>query len=445
MLGIYKELHQIFNRKELRVRFIPKNRNICNRYENELPPEDVLSSYLDHQVSTEFETLCQKYGIESSRRTLFPVLVNNSEITPSRHIFGPHQSSLYGMEEWKFHRCIDFLDCLDEDLIPLRTPGVQPQLFALQAFASSRNLPSICIGQSPVANTSGLYHDGDIEWVANAKTPYSDLSDEEITKASEFIKSFRENPELHFRTPSRLPTNEKINMIFRQYNIETILKKGGSQILSDLKRKLNAAASRKFSLDKETSRNTIKEGNYILYTIQNYREERVLGHALPYFDQAWLIEHLSKVLPMSYLLCVKDHPDSLGLQPILSIRSISKHAKLLHHNTSSLEAIKHSSAIVTLNNTVGYESILHGKNVICLGDAFYTGAGYTIDVTDIGELPSALSKATESDGLPDQKVIEFAIALLDGSYPGELSVGQVGDLSESILRYIDENELVAGK
>jgi capsule polysaccharide modification protein KpsS len=239
-----------------------------------------------------------------------------------------------------------------------------------------------------------------------------------------------------------LNENQNWEMILNRYELDTILKTGIKKGMAGLKRRMNGVVSQAVSLDRAESRNAIHKNNYILFTLQNYTEERVLGHAFPYFDQAWLIEYLSKIAPTDHELYVKDHPGAFGLQPPSSINSISKHAKLLHKEFPSYKAIKQASAVVTINNTVGFESLLYGKDVICMGNAFYSGAGYTRDVKNLNELPRVLHQATSSEGLTNQEIVEFVNGLLSGSYQGEFTANGIRDFTDSILRYINDNELI---
>jgi len=82
----------------------------------------------------------------------------------------------------------------------------------------------------------------------------------------------------------------------------------------------------------------------------------------------------------------KEHPSSRDAYPELHLRT---HERLLFANGNSTQAlIEGCQFVVTLNSTVGLESILLGKPVLTLGQAFFGIEGLTMQAASADELVS---------------------------------------------------------
>ncbi len=75
---------------------------------------------------------------------------------------------------------------------------------------------------------------------------------------------------------------------------------------------------------------------------------------------------------------------------------------LIDNQISTNDLIYHSEAVITINSTVGIESLLMNKKVIVLGNAFYNIRGLTLKASDQKELVEALRLF--SNWLPDKKL-----------------------------------------
>ncbi len=192
-------------------------------------------------------------------------------------------------------------------------------------------------------------------------------------------------------------------------------------------------------LSADESTKFIDSEEFVFFPLQFFRESRVTVRAKPFYNQSWLVEYLFRSVPAGYELAVKDHPQQLGSQPRSCIDAIARHSTALHPGTNAHDVVEEASAIVTLNNTVGYEALIHGKPVVTLGDAFYSHRGYTYDVNNMTSLPETLADAVASDGLTESEVVEFAHGILSGSVPGvwgDPADGNVRRLATSIIEYI---------
>jgi capsular polysaccharide export protein len=117
-----------------------------------------------------------------------------------------------------------------------------------------------------------------------------------------------------------------------------------------------------------------------------------------------IIEALSQSTPYHFVL--KEHPSSGVKYPDLHQRA-THHRRIAFHNSYSTQAlIERSLAIITINSTVGVESLLFHKRVVVLGNAFYAIEGLTYPTQDLTLLEKRI-KQIESLPIEDQLIDNF--------------------------------------
>ena len=65
--------------------------------------------------------------------------------------------------------------------------------------------------------------------------------------------------------------------------------------------------------------------------------------------------------------------------------------------------IDRSDAVLLINSTVGIEALMRGRRVITLGDAFYSGMGWTEDVRAVDSLTGAIERLGAEPNVPDDR------------------------------------------
>ena len=101
-----------------------------------------------------------------------------------------------------------------------------------------------------------------------------------------------------------------------------------------------------------------------------------------------IIEYVSKESKYHFIL--KEHPSSGVEYPDLH-KKAEESVKISFRNTySTQELIENSMAVMTINSTVGIESLLFYKKVIVLGDAFYNIEDITYHAKNLVELRDTL-------------------------------------------------------
>jgi capsular polysaccharide export protein len=96
------------------------------------------------------------------------------------------------------------------------------------------------------------------------------------------------------------------------------------------------------------------------------------------------IERLTNVC--NYHFVLKEHPSSGVKYPDLYPKA-KENTQIHFHNSHSTQAlIQNSVAVITINSTIGIESLLFHKKVIVLGDAFYAIEGISQRAKDFEAL-----------------------------------------------------------
>jgi hypothetical protein len=139
-----------------------------------------------------------------------------------------------------------------------------------------------------------------------------------------------------------------------------------------------------------------------LHVTDDYKIKTVIPHCL---DQASIVEQVADALPPGYDVVVKEHPMSIGRNPLTFLRRLRRrgNVRLLHPYASSHELIRESDAVVVISSTVGLEALLYERPVLTLGRPFFAGYGVTLDVESFREIremvPAALRFRPDRDRL----------------------------------------------
>jgi len=430
------------------VRYIPQNRYILRTAEEKILNHQLYSRYIDHKIIEDFDQLCTKYEVESPKELVFPQMVyDRSYDAPSYRPYWLSGTTPLDYDHYLqlLHRTLDFFDTLfdnGEGGIPLQYQGAEVLRRALQRVADYHGYQSVRTSFSPVPGKILIRSTDSMSFPALAKATYEEMSPKERKVARDYRETFVDDQkQIMEDTPKKEPLarniRRKIQRI-QEYKFNVFPVAANWFRLRFIKRALGTV-SRRMYMSERSSREFIESNRYIFYPIQFFQESRVSMRAPEFYNQLWLIEYLSRSLPLGYELVVKDHPQQLGALPLSQVRRINRYATVIAPTIPAREVIPHADAVVTLNNTVGYEGVMYGKPVLTLGDAFYSDAGYTHDVINFRSLLEELNSAVSSDGLSDEEVIEFAHGILESSYSGlwgDSSPDNVNTFVESVNRYI---------
>ena len=116
-------------------------------------------------------------------------------------------------------------------------------------------------------------------------------------------------------------------------------------------------------------------GNYIFVPFQVYDDTQILQHS-PWVDSMdslyHLLERCAPLLDEGWRFVVKEHPSARKTYEHLHDR----HSQIFFANANDTqELIEGAQLVITINSTVGIESLLLGRPVLTLGNAFYNISG----------------------------------------------------------------------
>lgn len=116
-----------------------------------------------------------------------------------------------------------------------------------------------------------------------------------------------------------------------------------------------------------------------LHVADDYKIRRVVPHLA---DQAAIVKRLAAALPPGVELVVKEHPLSIGRNPLPWLRGLAAlpGVRLVGPHASSHDLVRGAQAVAVIGSTVGLEALLYGKPVLTIGRPFYAGLGVTLDV-----------------------------------------------------------------
>jgi hypothetical protein len=153
-----------------------------------------------------------------------------------------------------------------------------------------------------------------------------------------------------------------------------------------------------------------------LHVTDDYKIRRLRPYCV---DQESITAQVANALPPHVELVVKEHPMSIGRNPISMLRRLAQipNLRLVDPYTSSLGLIRRSAGVATISSTVGLEALLYDKPVLTLGRPFYSEYGVTLDLDDLAEIRSRVPELL--DFRPDrERTRRFLHAAMRNCYPG---------------------------
>ena len=122
---------------------------------------------------------------------------------------------------------------------------------------------------------------------------------------------------------------------------------------------------------------------YIFVPFQVDYDTQVISHSHWIKNMRMLFDVIEKAAQNSdYAFVLKEHPSSGVEYDDLHTRAAHLPNISFKNTYSTQELIENSEAVITINSTVGMESLLFHKRVIVLGEAFYGIEGITYQAHD---------------------------------------------------------------
>ncbi len=152
-------------------------------------------------------------------------------------------------------------------------------------------------------------------------------------------------------------------------------------------------------------RNLEPELPFIYFPIHQEPEMSLLIDAQYYTNQAEVIHHIAKSIPLGYQLLIKDHP--LGTkagQTISFYKDLINlpNVKLIHPSTTRDEILEKCSLVITISGSAGFEAGFFGKPTIVLINTDYSTMPSVYTITKVDELPKAIKSSLEKKVDPQE-------------------------------------------
>jgi len=189
--------------------------------------------------------------------------------------------------------------------------------------------------------------------------------------------------------------------------------------------------------------------NYVLFPLHFIPEITTSIYGKWYQDQIYIIENISRSLPLGHLLYVKENPYGYGNRKINFYKRIKRlpNVKLIGPKENNFELIRNSKLVLTITGTSGWEALIFNKPVITFGNVFYNISPEVKNIKNMDHLPIII-KELLSKKISEDEIIKLMAALYEGSFPGlvrlpaicgEISLKEenVKKITKGIIKYIN--------
>lgn len=151
-----------------------------------------------------------------------------------------------------------------------------------------------------------------------------------------------------------------------------------------------------------------------------FRPQQIVEAALP-----WCAQNHVK-------LVIKRHPFCHSKQIENWLESLRFNAQIVLTGGDVADLVEGAKAVLTVNSSVGFESLLKGRKLLTFGKAEYSA--FATEVFDLGQLPSLLDDV-ENQPSARQSIEEFSAACLFDAHDAE----DIADFYDALASNHDKN------
>ncbi|OZG74864.1 hypothetical protein BTA51_00165 [Hahella sp. CCB-MM4] len=157
---------------------------------------------------------------------------------------------------------------------------------------------------------------------------------------------------------------------------------------------------------------------YVIFPLHYEPESSTLVRGAEFSDQLGVIKFISRHLPLGIILVVKEHGGNHGYRKPEFYQEVSHlpNVVLVSRDQSPRELIKNSAAIITITGRMGWEALVYGKSVICLGNAFWStmpGVQRCKQWSDLIEALRSVSKEADTPSASGVELLAFTAAYIE--------------------------------
>ncbi|EGG93069.1 hypothetical protein IMCC1989_1764 [gamma proteobacterium IMCC1989] len=166
-----------------------------------------------------------------------------------------------------------------------------------------------------------------------------------------------------------------------------------------------------------------------------------------YLDQISLVNYIARNIPHGYKLAIKEHPAMIGAIDAREIKgALDKNDQLviISPKENNYDIIKKCDCVISINSKSGAEATLLNKQVLLLGDAFYSNNPLTTYINDIKELHNSITISINKEKKDYQNLItDYFQDVWSQTYPGELYVSDKNNIdtfAKTIVSFLTRNK-----
>jgi hypothetical protein len=146
-----------------------------------------------------------------------------------------------------------------------------------------------------------------------------------------------------------------------------------------------------------------KEDKYVYMPLHLIPESTTFVKAPFYINELFIIEQISKSLPIGWKLYVKEHQAMLGERSFEFYKNVRKfpNVKLvqLNYYNDPKPWIENAKGVITITGTGAYEAAMLGKKSIVFGDVPFTLIEGITRINSFEELPSLIASFDSIDNI----------------------------------------------
>lgn len=161
------------------------------------------------------------------------------------------------------------------------------------------------------------------------------------------------------------------------------------------------------------------DGKFVFFPLQKPKDIQLSVRA-PQYRLAEVVERLADVVSKDTRVLVKGHPTWVGTYPVQMFERLAARGNVdfAPPGYDALKLARHAQAIVTVNNTVGYEGVLLRRPVVTMTPTYYSRFGSIAPSLDL--LGATLEEALRRGfPWPEHEIHRFVANLRAASYEGK--------------------------
>ncbi|MGD2095806.1 MAG: hypothetical protein PVH77_12435, partial [Phycisphaerales bacterium] len=140
-----------------------------------------------------------------------------------------------------------------------------------------------------------------------------------------------------------------------------------------------------------------------------------------YLNQIELVRNISRSIPVTWKLVVKDHPAGVGRRNIRYYKKLLEipNVVLVNHHMESKYIIEKAKMVFTVSGFSGFEAILKGKPVVTFGRTFYNILPDCMiqNIKPLQALPRAVKRLLENYQYCESEIVCLIAAIIKNSVP----------------------------